>query len=157
MGAVAVFFSRINLLPPNISPLGSYGFFGGSPILFFLTIFAFDFLRGGFYPGFVFTYLGFAGYPILGILAKKLKHGYLLLPAASFWFFAVSNFGVWWFWYPHTLDGLTACYLLAVPFYKNTLIGDLVFGGGYLLLKKFDYKKYYKIFVTQVYSQGFLK
>lgn len=134
---VAVFISRLGMLPANFSPLGSYGFFGGSPLLYFGSILAFDYLVGGFYKGFVFTYLGFAIYFILGKLAKNsLKKQALFLPLSSFLFFLVSNFGVWYYWYPHTLEGLLTCYLVAVPFYKNTLFGDIMFGYGILILKR---------------------
>jgi len=39
-------------------------------------------------------------------------------------FFAVSNFAVWATsgMYPHTLGGLWACYVAAVPFYRNDVI-----------------------------------
>lgn len=52
-------------------------------------------------------------------------------------FFGWSNFGVWLFWYPKTVEGLVRCYTLAVPFLANQLkanllVGGLVF-GGYLL------------------------
>ncbi|MBT3249902.1 MAG: hypothetical protein HN846_03910 [Candidatus Pacebacteria bacterium] len=134
--AVAAFVSRLGYLPANISPLGSFGFFGKNKWLFFATIIIFDWLVGGFYPGFWVTYLGFAMYPLLGRLARSTRLKLTLLPLASFSFFLISNFGVWWYWYPHTITGLTTCYLLAVPFYKQTLIGDLVFGYGYLLVKK---------------------
>lgn len=130
--ALAVFISRLDLLPANVSPVGSFGFFGNFR-LFFITIILFDWLVGGFYPSFWVTYLGFAMYPLLGRIAKNTKLKILLLPLASFMFFLISNLGVWWYWYPHTITGLTTCYLLAVPFYKRTLIGDLIFGYGYLL------------------------
>jgi hypothetical protein len=51
-------------------------------------------------------------------------------------FFVVTNFGVWAFtdMYPRTGDGLTACFIAAIPFFRNTLAGDLfyaavLFGG----------------------------
>ncbi|MEK7137925.1 MAG: DUF6580 family putative transport protein, partial [Patescibacteria group bacterium] len=39
------------------------------------------------------------------------------------------NFGVWVSgnWYPHTFSGLLSCMLLALPFAKWTLVGDLMF------------------------------
>lgn len=133
--ALVVFVSRWQLLPANFSPVGSYGFLGGYPGLFFLTIIAFDWLRGGFYPGFLFTYLGFAGYAWLGRLSQgRWRYQLLFLPLASGLFFLLSNFGVWWYWYPHTLTGLLTCYSLAVPFYGRTLLGDIVFGYGTLLI-----------------------
>lgn len=132
--AAAVFASRLGYLPANVNPVGSYGFFGKNNWLFFTIIILFDWLVGGFYPGFWMTYLGFAMYPMLGKLAKNTHLKLILLPLASFSFFLISNLGVWWYWYPHTWAGLTTCYLLAVPFYKRTLVGDLVFGYGYLVI-----------------------
>ena len=56
--------------------------------------------------------------------------------AGSVLFFAVSNFGVWALgdMYPHNIAGLVACYVAAIPFFQNTLAGDLfyatlLFGG----------------------------
>lgn len=130
--SIVVFFSRFGYLPANVSLLGSFGFFGGNFFLYFFSIVLFDVVKGGFYSGFLFTYLGFLGYWILGRMAKSLQLKLALLPIASFIFFLVSNFGVWLYWYPHTLSGLITCYSLAIPFYKNTLFGDLFFGYGYI-------------------------
>ncbi len=131
--AVAVFASRFGVLPPNVSPLGSFGFFGKSLPLYFATIFAFDFFFGGLYRGFIFTYIGFAGYFLFGMLTKgKLGRQIVLLPLASFFFFLVSNLGSFFAMYPHTVEGLIACYTLALPFYGNTMLGDLMFGYGFV-------------------------
>jgi hypothetical protein len=136
LGALGSFVSRIEILPANMSPLGSFGFFGGNTVLYFVSIIAFDLLVKGTYAGFWFTYLGFAMYPLLGYLARKnWKHQALLLPAASFLFFLLSNLGVWWYWFDHTWEKLLLCYTLALPFYQRTLIGDLAFGYGYLAVK----------------------
>ena len=135
--AILVFVSRFGMLPANISPLGSYGFFGQNIYLFFFTIILFDFLKGGFYSGFLFTYLGFFSYWMFGKVVKTKKIQFFLLPLASFAFFLISNLGVWWYWYSHTVSGLATCYTLAIPFYKNTLIGDLVFGYGFMVLRYF--------------------
>src|SRR3989344_3113399 len=44
-------------------------------------------------------------------------------------FYLVTNFGVWLVgaWYPHTVAGLVNCYVLALPFARWTLAGDLAF------------------------------
>ncbi len=49
--------------------------------------------------------------------------------AASISFFILSNFSVWAVWnmYPKTLSGLLNCYAMAVPFFRNTLAGDMIF------------------------------
>lgn len=63
----------------------------------------------------------------------------VMLPC-SLAFFAVSNFAVWAFsgMYPHTWQGLAACYVAALPFLDKTVLGDLVwtgvlFGGAWLV------------------------
>lgn len=52
---------------------------------------------------------------------------------ASISFFLVSNFAVWAMWnmYPKTLAGLTTCYSMAVPFFRNTVASDLLFAGAF--------------------------
>ncbi len=136
-----VFASRFIGFAPNFSLVGSYGFFGGNLILFIAQILIFDLLRGGLYRGFVFTYLGFLAYGILGKFCQKNKYRLLMLPLASFLFFLISNFGVWLYWYDHNLKGLLNCYLLALPFYKNTLLSDVFFGSLFLGLKQLGLKK----------------
>jgi len=48
--------------------------------------------------------------------------------AGSVLFYAVTNFAVWLappFMYEHTAAGLLRCYTLALPFFRNSLAGDL--------------------------------
>lgn len=137
VAASSTYISRFNFLPANISPLGAYGFFGGNVFFYFLSILAFDFFKGGFYQGFFWTYLGFAAYPFFAFLARKsTKRQLLFLPLASFTFFLLSNFGVFFAWYEHSRQGFLTCYTLALPFYSRTLMGDLFFGYGFLALKR---------------------
>ena len=52
-------------------------------------------------------------------------------------FFLVSNFGSWLspaMGYERSLGGLLSCYWLAIPFVKNTLIGNLLFSGAFFAL-----------------------
>jgi hypothetical protein len=46
--------------------------------------------------------------------------------AGSLVFFVVTNFGAWlsYSMYPKTWAGLVDCYVLAIPFFRNTLLGD---------------------------------
>ena len=61
---------------------------------------------------------------------------------SSVLFFAITNFGVWLFsgFYPRTLAGLEACYVAAIPFFQNTIAGDLFFSGllfgGFALVER---------------------
>ncbi|MFZ5376198.1 MAG: DUF6580 family putative transport protein [Patescibacteria group bacterium] len=138
--AATVLISRFNYLPANFSPLGSFGFFSQNFFLYFVSIIIFDIIKSGFYQGFVFTYLGFLAYYLFGKLAaNNLNKQMLFLPLASLSFFLLSNLGSWWLWYQHDFAGLAQCYLLALPFYRNTLLGDLFFGYGYLLMKKTNF------------------
>jgi hypothetical protein len=75
---------------------------------------------------------------LLGMWARA-RSAILLAPLAlgsSLFFFASTNFAVWASsgMYAHDLDGLIRCYVAALPFLQNTVIGDmfwtaLLFGG----------------------------
>ena len=51
--------------------------------------------------------------------------------SASIIFFLVSNFGVWLGnpMYPQNISGLMACYVTAIPFFGNTISGDLFYSA----------------------------
>jgi hypothetical protein len=55
-------------------------------------------------------------------------------------FFIVTNFSAWLTLYPHTAVGLRQCYILAIPFFRGTLVSSvaysLVFYAGYEWLLK---------------------
>lgn len=57
-------------------------------------------------------------------------------------FFIVTNFAVWAFssTYTHTVEGLVQCYTMALPFFRNSLIGMAVYGtvlfGGFAFARK---------------------
>jgi len=43
-------------------------------------------------------------------------------------FFMVSNFGVWLVgWYPPTFEGLVQCYVNAIPFFRTSIVANLVY------------------------------
>ena len=45
-------------------------------------------------------------------------------------FFVVSNFAVWAYWgdmYPRTMSGLMTCYAAGLPFFRRTIVGDMLF------------------------------
>jgi hypothetical protein len=49
---------------------------------------------------------------------------------SSIVFFIITNFAVWLTTplYPKTVSGLVACYIMAVPFFRNSLLGDMFYG-----------------------------
>lgn len=69
---------------------------------------------------------------LIGFIIKKhLQPKFVLAAAilASVQFFVITNFGVWLTsnLYPHNFTGLAECFIAAIPFFKNTLVGDLFF------------------------------
>jgi hypothetical protein len=46
-------------------------------------------------------------------------------------FYLATNFAVWYFgnWYEKSFAGLIRCFFLALPFFRNTLAGNLFFSG----------------------------
>jgi len=140
--------SRLVPHPANFTALGGLSVFAGRrfslPKAVFLTlaVMVVSDIFLGFGPVTPYVYAGFAGYILLArILAKKW---YILAAApvlGSAWFFLISNFGVWLGgWYPHTLAGLTGCFVAAIPFYRNTLLGDVAFTIAFFALEAI-YKK----------------
>jgi hypothetical protein len=132
--------------PPNFSPIDAMALFSGShlgrrsiawaaPIAALLL----SDLILGFYSGMLFQYVGVALIVLLGSLALSRRTVPRLAAAAlasSVLFFVISNFGVWVVsgMYAHSIAGLSACYVAAIPFFSNTVAGDffyatLLFGG----------------------------
>ena len=62
-----------------------------------------------------------------GRLTKKIS--IVTVVISSIIFFVVTNFGVWLIGYPLTIEGFLACYLMAIPFFINTLLGDLFYSA----------------------------
>jgi len=65
--------------------------------------------------------------------------------AGSVIFFVVTNFGVWltgggWF-YPKTFAGLAECFAMALPFFRNSLIGDCAYTA--VLFGLFEFVEYF--------------
>jgi len=59
----------------------------------------------------------------------RVAAGTLLGPTS---FFILSNFAVWaggW-GYPRTLGGLNACYIAALPFYRNDIASTAIVAGA---------------------------
>ncbi len=57
------------------------------------------------------------------------KNSIKLALISSIFFYLYTNFG-WWLMsgmYEHTLSGLIRCYYMAIPFFRNNLMGNLIF------------------------------
>jgi hypothetical protein len=87
-----------------------------------------------FYQGCYWTYGAFILIGLVGLVVlKSIKVKNLILASllASIVFFLLSNFGVWIStnMYPQSFSGLIACYVAGLPFFRNTIISDLVYTG----------------------------
>jgi hypothetical protein len=145
----AILFAAVLRLvphPPNFTPIGAMALFSGAYFgrrsLAFVAPLGAMLLSDavlGFYSGFWITYLAVALIVLIGSMALSKRSALRVAGAAiasSVAFFLVSNFGTWALsgMYPHTANGLVTCYLAALPFFQNTLAGDLfyatlLFGG----------------------------
>ena len=137
---------------PNFTPIAAIALFGGAHFadkrLAFgvpLAALLLSDLVLGFYHGMAVVYGSFALIVGLGLWLRSRRTIWPIAGAAlvsSLLFFLVTNFGVWvaGSLYPQTLSGLGACYVAAIPFFRNTLGGDLFFSavlfGGFALAEK---------------------
>lgn len=152
---LAAALTRLMPHPPNMTSIAAIALFGGAYFsnrwLVFLVpltaLFISDMALGGFYRGMEVVYLSFALIVCIGLWLQKHRTVFPIAGAAlasSVLFFALTNLGVWAFsgMYPVTYAGLVACYTAAIPFFANTLMGDLfytalLFGGFALLESQF--------------------
>jgi uncharacterized protein DUF6580 len=144
--------SRLIPHPPNMTAVTAMALFAGATLpdkrLAFLVplgaLFVSD-LALGFTSDVPVVYLTFAAIVGIGIWLSQRRR---LVPiagaalASSTLFFITTNLGVWAFghWYTKTVAGLLACYTAAIPFFENTLAGDLactsLLFGGFALLER---------------------
>lgn len=103
----------------------------------------------------IFTWSAFAIIGIFGSIFKKYQirnAKYQILGmtglgiGSSVFFFLYTNFG-WWLMtnmYVHTWDGLIQAYIMGLPFFKNNLVGNLIFvpmaAGAFMLIKELKMK-----------------
>ena len=128
--------------PFNLTPIGGLGLFAGAycgpRFAWFVPLLALaigDAMDGFYDPVvLVFVYLGFLAGPLMGRLLLAQRRTARRFLAAVFssasLFFVLSNFGIWLAgFYPLTPTGLIECYINAIPFFVNTLLADLLYGG----------------------------
>lgn len=145
--------------PPNFAPIGALALFGGvyfskklALIIPMAAMVISDIFIGSYEIKLMaFVYGSFLLSVILGFWLKKHKKWPAILGSSilsAFLFFLLTNFAVWAFtpWYAKTLSGIVQCYLMALPFFKNTLLGELFyvfcFFGGYELVRIWISKKF---------------
>lgn len=151
-GIIMAALSRFLPHPPNFTPIAALALFSGACISnkriafimplagMLLSDLIFELIKPGygFHITMPYVYGSFMLIILLGMLNKNLAPGKLMATslAGSVLFFAITNFGTWLAYYPHTMAGFTQNYLLALPFFQNNIVGDLffnlvLFGGMY--------------------------
>lgn len=129
--------------PPNFTPITAIALFGGiymnNKILAFIIpvgIMIISDLFLGFSSISYFVYGSFMVISLIGINCKnpKILKAIALIILSSISFFIITNFGVWILGgYPKTWTGLAICYTMAIPFFKNSLMGDFFYSGVMIL------------------------
>lgn len=164
IGGIILIAALSRLVPhyPNVTPIGSIALFGAAyfsrrylailvPLI--AVIFSDLILYATIYSGFEYSFLNhiwiYAAVLLIALMggrilrkvnAKSVISGSL---AASALFFILTNFGAWLVtpMYPKTAAGLITAYEAGIPFFWNTMGGDLfycaVLFGGYALLTRF--------------------
>lgn len=134
--------------PPNVTPITSLCIFAGTQLsrkmslLITLTALVLSDLLLSYcsrYPAFsaesIFTYSGFAGIVLMSSrlsTSPTIKSLFIYVLIASFGYWLWTNFGVWllYSYYTKNIAGLISCYAAALPFLRNSLLGDL----GWMLI-----------------------
>jgi len=144
--------SRILPHPPNFTPIAAIALFAGvylskrTALILPVAAMVISDIFIGYYEISLMAvvYGSFLLCVLLGFWLKKNKKWYTIGGSAilgAVLFFLITNFAVWAFtpWYAKTFVGLIQCYFMALPFFKNTLLGDLfyvsVFFGIYELAR----------------------
>ena len=141
----SVAFFRVMPHPPNLTPIAAIADKRLAFLVPVSALFVSD-LALGFYSQMPIVYISFALIVCMGLWLRQRR---TLLPiagatlASSILFYITTNFAVWAFGslYPKTTAGLIACYVAAIPFFQNTVLGDAVFAavlfGGFSLTERY--------------------
>lgn len=156
MAVTAVIFALalFRLLPhwPNVSPVAAMALFGGAYfadkkmafVIPFLALFLSD-LFLGLHNTMIFVYAGFALTVVIGFMLKdkvNVTNTVFAAVGASVLFFLITNFGSWLTsgLYAKSAEGLMQAYAAGIPFFQNSLLGNLVYSAvifaGYAFLQK---------------------
>jgi hypothetical protein len=126
--------------PANFAPVMAVALFGGAvlPRRLAVTVPVAAMLLSdliiGFYDYRVMVVV-WGCYAVIALAGSRWLHrssivrGALLTISASLFFFLVTNFAVWLSsgMYAHSWRGLADCYILALPFFRNTFLSDLLY------------------------------
>lgn len=126
--------------PANVSPIMAIAIFGGAlfdnkKIAFIAPLAAMmlsDIILG-FSLISIFVYSAFIVGILIGLALKhkvKVRNIIIASLSGSVIFFLITNFGSWMIdpmYQPLSIESLMRCYTLAIPFFRNTLLGDIIY------------------------------
>lgn len=132
----------LRLVPhiPNVAPITAMALFGGvylnkkyALIIPIIAMMISDIFLG-FHNTMIFVYGSFLLVGLIGLYIRNHKHVATILSASlasSILFFVLTNFGVWFMsgMYAKTFQGLMQSYAMGIPFFRNTVLGDLFYVG----------------------------
>ena len=144
--------SRLIPHPYNFTPVLAVGVFSGFYfkqiyLSFFVVVFSMFIgdLFLGFHSTMFFTYISLVVAVLIGLYIKRFNFTEILFSglASSLCFFIITNFGAWLTleMYEKNLTGLLQSYVLAIPFFHNTLISTLLYLVVLKLLFNFTVKQ----------------
>jgi len=137
---LAAALSRLLPHPANFTPILAIALAGGVyldkriALVIPLAALIISDLFIGFHNTIFFVYGSFLLIGFIGVWLQSHKKPLWIVGTTLFSsviFFMITNFGVWitgggWF-YAKTWQGLIECYTLALPFFRNSVAGDLVY------------------------------
>lgn len=138
--------SRLVFHAHNFTPVIALALFGGvylkkkQAIMLPLILFAVTDIILGFHRTMFFTWGSVLLIASIGFWVRQNKNLTTVVGGgliSALLYFVVTNFGVWLVtgMYPMTIAGLTECFVVALPYFRNSLIGTFLYGfilfGGY--------------------------
>ena len=133
---LALAASRFIPHPPNFTSLLALSFYLPAILgIRFIPALVLSFLITDLIIGFHgLTLFTWGSVIIIGLISKffLLNSVNRILGAliGAFLFYLITNFGVWTLGtYDYSLEGLIACYTLALPFFGNTIVSTLIFSS----------------------------
>lgn len=129
--------SRLMPHPPNVAPITALALFSGAQLTGWkrfaipLTTMVFSDIVLGLHSTIPYVYVSFIIITFIGSLIKEMdaQNIFTTTLCSSVIFFLITNLGVWIStdMYPKTIVGLRDAYVMGIPFFRNTLIGDFFY------------------------------
>ena len=144
-------FGRMLPHPMNFTPVLAVALFSGAYLtdrraafLLPLGLMLLTDIMLGLHHTMAATWLSMAGIVAIGMWVRKrvtVTRAALGAVSGSVLFFLVTNFFAWFALYEQTWQGLTQCYLAALPFFRNTLSSTVLYTcvlfGAYETARKY--------------------